>query len=146
MTPSRPMSRIRQRVKARFHLWAGLFLISFLICCGQTAETGSPQSGKTETQSQVKGVGQSTMSQPEGQRFPYTPDEVLVKFKPETDATTIARIQSELKLETIQKLSSPNLFLMKITDGASVETTIKRLTNYKDVKYAEPNYGVKTTQ
>ena len=146
MTESRLRSRIRQRLKESTHLWAGLLLIVFLACCGQTAETGSQKSGQTGTQPQGKGVQQPTMSQPEGQRFPYTPDEVLVKFRPETDATTIARIQTELKLETIQKFSSPNLFLMKITDGATVETTIKRLTTYKDVKYAEPNYGVKTTQ
>jgi hypothetical protein len=146
MTESRPMSRIRQRLNESTHLWAGLLFIAFIACCGQTAETGSPHSGQTSTQPQGKGAQQPTMSQPEGQRFPYTPDEVLVKFRPETDAKTIARIQTELKLETIQKFYSPNLFLMKITDGATVETTIKRLKNYKDVKYAEPNYGVKTTQ
>jgi hypothetical protein len=117
-----------------------------MVCCGQTAETGSPYSGQTITQPQGKGAQQPTMSQPEGQRFPYTPDEVLMKFRPETEATTIARIQTELKLETIHKFFSPNLFLMKINDGATVETTIKRLTNYQDVKYAEPNNGVKMTQ
>jgi hypothetical protein len=146
MTKSRPRGRIRQRVKKSTHLWVGLFLIIFLACCGQTAETGSPQPGKTAAQTQVKGAHQSTASQPEGQRFPYPPDEVLVKFKPETDAKTIARIQSELKLETIKKFANPNLFLMKITDGATVETTVKRLTGHEDVTYAEPNYGVKTNQ
>ena len=145
MTTSNLKSRIRQRVIESTHLWVGLILMIFLACCGQTVETGSPQSGKTATQPQAKDAHQSTISQSEDRRFPYPPDEVLVKFRPETDAKTIARIQSELKLETIQKFSSPNLFLMKITDGAPVATTIKRLTDYKDVKYAEPNYGVKTT-
>ena len=73
-------------------------------------------------------------------------EKILVKFKPEVDARTITEIQKAMKLEMIQKFSSPNLFLMKITDGASVETIIKRLNTYDAVKYAEPNYGVKATQ
>ncbi len=146
MTTSRLRGRIRQSVIASTHLWAGLILTLFLACCGQTAETGAPQPGKTEEQPRIKGAQQSTMPQPASQRFPFLPDQVLVKFKPETDAKTIAQIQSELKLETIQKFSSPNLFLMKIADGATVESTIKRLTSHEDVIYAEPNYGVKTTQ
>jgi hypothetical protein len=35
---------------------------------------------------------------------------------------------------------------MKITDGSSVEAVIEQLKTYEAVKYAEPNYVVKTTQ
>ena len=84
--------------------------------------------------------------QPENQRQTYVADEVLVKFNPGTDAETIERIRSALKLETIRKFSSPNLFLMKITDGSSVESIIEQLKTYEAVKYAEPNYVVKTIQ
>lgn len=84
--------------------------------------------------------------QPQDQPPQYVPHEVLVKFNSDTDLQTIARIQAELKLETIRKFHSPNLFLMKITDGASVEAIIEKLQTYRAVKYAEPNYVVKATQ
>ncbi len=146
MIRSGPAGRVWERAQDGTHLLANLFLVIFLACCGQTAETGGPQPGQTPVQPREKGANQATMPQPEGQQFPYAPDEVLVKFKPETSAATIARIQAELKLETIRQFSSPNLFLMKITDGASVEETINRLNDHEAVEYAEPNYGVKTTQ
>ena len=125
---------------------AAIFLILILTGCGQPIETSGTQAGQTAAQAEFTGKHQTEEAQPQGGPFPYAPDEVLVKFKPEVDARTIADIRTELKLETIQKFSSPNLFLMKITDGASVETIIKRLNAYDAVKYAEPNYGVKTTQ
>ena len=125
---------------------AGLLLILMSAGCGQTNETSGPQPGQTAAQAGFAGKHQPEETQPKGGQFPYAPDEVLVKFNPEVEARTIAEIRTELKLQTIQKFSSPNLFLMKITDGASVETVIKRLNAYDAVKYAEPNYGVKTTQ
>jgi hypothetical protein len=73
-------------------------------------------------------------------------DEVLVKFEPGTDTDTIARIRAGLNLKTMREFSSPNLFLMKITDGSPVEAVIKQLKTYEAVKYAEPNYVVKATQ
>ena len=146
MTGSRLFGLIHQQNSA--NCIAGLLLILILTGCGQTKEISGPQPGKTAAQAEFTGKSKSQPkdAQPQGPRFPYVPDEVLVKFKPEANTETITRILNKLKLETIHRYSSPNLFLMKITDGASVETTIKRLTNYKDVKYAEPNYGVKTTQ
>jgi hypothetical protein len=46
----------------------------------------------------------------------------------------------------MRQFSSPNLFLMKITDGSPVDAVIKKLKTYEAVKYAEPNYVVKVTQ
>ena len=99
-----------------------------------------------KTQSNIKSADQTGISQPQGQPRQYVPHEVLVKFNPETDSQTVARIQAELKLETIRRFRSPNLFLMKITDGASVEAIIEELKTYQAVKYAEPNYVVKANQ
>jgi hypothetical protein len=73
-------------------------------------------------------------------------DEILVKFKPGTDADTIEAIRAALNLEIMRKFSSPNLFLMKITDSSPVEAVIEKLKTYEAVKYAEPNYVVKATQ
>ncbi len=146
MTRSRPDSQIQKRTPAGVRLLAGFFLILFVAGCGQTAETGGPQPGQTPTQPQATSANQSVMPQTQVQQQSYAPDEVLVKFKPETDAETIERIQTELNLKTARKFSSPNLFLMKITDGATVESTIDRLKRHEAVKYAEPNYVVKTTR
>jgi alpha-D-ribose 1-methylphosphonate 5-triphosphate diphosphatase PhnM len=49
-------------------------------------------------------------------------------------------IQKKLHLETLRTFSSPNLFLMKITDHTPVKDMIKSLSKYNEVKYAEPNY------
>ena len=83
---------------------------------------------------------------PKGQPRQYVPNEVLVKFKSDASPKTIERIQTELKLETIREFRSPNLFLMKITDGTGVEAMIDRLQIYDEVEYAEPNYVVKALQ
>ena len=99
-----------------------------------------------KTQSNISIADQAGISQTQGQPRQYVPHEVLVKFNPDTDPQTIARIQEQLKLETIRKFGSPNLFLMKITDGATVEAVIKELKTYQAVKYAEPNYVVKANQ
>jgi hypothetical protein len=125
---------------------ASLLLILILTGCGQTNEISGPQPGKTAAQAEFTGPHQPAGLKSQERQFPYAPDEVLVKFNPEVDAGTIAAIRAELKLKTIQEFSSPNLFLMEITDGTSFETMIKRLNAYDAVKYAEPNYGVKTTQ
>jgi len=74
----------------------------------------------------------------------YIPGQILVKFKVSTDTKAIEAIQRELHLKTIKIVSSPNLYLMKILDGSSVERTVERLRNYEEVKYSEPNY-VRTT-
>ena len=70
----------------------------------------------------------------------YVTDQIIVKFAKETDPKTISVIQKELHLETLRTFSSPNLFLMKITDNTPVKDIQKSLNKYKEVKYSEPNY------
>jgi len=78
------------------------------------------------------------------ERKGYMPGQILVKFKDGTDTQVIVAIQRELHLKPIKIVSRPNLYLMKILDGSSVERTVERLRNYEEVKYSEPNY-VRTT-
>ena len=75
----------------------------------------------------------------------YAPAQVLVKFKEGTGGKTIGTLQKKLHLQTIRTLSQPNLYLMKIQNGLSVQETIKRLQESGAVEYAEPNY-VRTVQ
>ena len=70
----------------------------------------------------------------------YLEKEIIVKFVNGTDPKTISVIQKELGLETLHTFSSPNLFLMKITDNTPVKSVMKSLNKYKEVKYSEPNY------
>ena len=104
MTTSRPTNRHHWQSSST--ILAGLFLLLILAGCGQTADTVDPQRGQTASQAEAKDVNKPPMAQPQGQRFPYVPDEVLVRFKPETDADTITRILKELRLEAIHKYSS----------------------------------------
>jgi hypothetical protein len=135
----------KNRILKNATVGVGLFFVMVLACGGQTGNS-NPQLGQKGSESGIKRTGQTGISQPESQQQPYVLDEVLVKFKPGTDAGTIERIRAALKLETIRKFSSPNLFLLKITDGSSVEAVIEELKTYEAVKYAEPNYVVKATQ
>ena len=69
----------------------------------------------------------------------YVTDQIIVKFINGIDLKTISVIQKELSLETLRTFSSPNFFLMKITDNTPVQDIIKLLNKYKEVKYSEPN-------
>jgi hypothetical protein len=136
------------RIRKNAAVGVGLFIILVLACGGQSGNSSNnnQQLEQKAAGSGVKHTGRTGISQPEGQQQPFVLDEVLVKFKPGTDADAIERIRTALNLETIRKFSSPNLFLMKITDSSSVEAVIEQLKTYEAVKYAEPNHVVKATQ
>jgi hypothetical protein len=137
----------KNRSRKNAAVGVGLFIILLLACGGQTGNSSNNnQPTQQKEVSGVKRIGQTGITQPEGQRQPYVLNEVLVKFKPGVDGTAIERIRAALNLEIIRKFSSPNLYLMKITDGSSVEAVIEQLKTVEAVKYAEPNYVVQTTQ
>ena len=141
-------NRIRKNAVGGSCLFAGLMIILVLACSAQTGNSNNnnPQPEQKSSETEIKPVGQTGILQPEDNQQPYVLDEVLVKFEPGTDADTIAGIRADLNLKTMREFSSPNLFLMKITDGSPVEAVIKQLKTYEAVKYAEPNYVVKATQ
>jgi hypothetical protein len=74
----------------------------------------------------------------------YIPGEVLVRFAKGTGSDIIKNIQEQMHLQTIRSLSVSDLYLMRITDGTSVEQVIIRLKDHKEVLYSEPNYPYKT--
>ena len=136
-------TRKRMTKSFRYSLFTGLiFFILPLACNGQNGNNNLKSENKT-VESQIKRADQTGISQPQSQPQQYVPREVLVKFNPDTNPETIARIQTELKLEKVREFRSPNLFLMKITDDTSVAAIIETLKTYEEVKYAEPNYVVK---
>ena len=125
-------------------LAAGIFLILPLACDGQN--NYNLKSDQKTTESDIKKADNSGITQPNVQKHEYVPHEVLIQFNPDVSPETIVRIQTELNLEKAREFRIPNLFLMKITDGSSVEAVIEKSKTYTEVKYAEPNYVVKANQ
>ena len=130
--------RVRKNAAGGVRFLSSFFVI-LVLACGAPTVSSSLRKEQKAAESGIGHTDRSGISQPD-----YVADEVLVKFKPGTDAETIGHICSALKLETKRKFSSPNLFLMKITAGSSVPSVIGRLKAYEAVTYAEPNYVVKT--
>ena len=131
--------QIRKRMPQKAGVSLGIVLFFFVLplaCNGQNTGNNLKSSNKA-SETNMKSVDQTRQ---------YVRNEIFVKFNSNTNPETIKRIQTEFKLETIQEFRSPNLFLMKITDGATVEATIKKLKTNQAVKYAEPNYVVKANQ
>lgn len=98
-------------------------------------------------------VNQTNMSNAEGTQLPtlapigkesdnYIPGEILIKFKDGTDRQSINTIQKKLGLRTINVVPKLNIYRMKIENGASVEEVMKRLQEFFEVEYSEPNYTV----
>ena len=67
-------------------------------------------------------------------------NQILVKFREGTDAATVERIGRGAGLQVIKVVSPPNLYLMAIADGSSVDEAMARLKAYPEVLYSEPNY------
>jgi Fervidolysin N-terminal prodomain len=89
---------------------------------------------------EIQGNNQPKLSPAGGETKSYVPGEILVKFRDGTTDQTKESTQKEVHLETIRIVSKPNLYLLKILDGSSVESVIERLGKFKEVNYAEPNY------
>ena len=97
------------------------------------------RAGNTQAASTMK-TGKFPSGLHDSKSSGYVKNQILVKFVNGTDPKTISVIQKELRLETLHTSSSPNLFLMKITDNTTVKNIQKSLSKYKEVKYSEPNY------
>jgi len=70
----------------------------------------------------------------------YVPGEIIIKFRKGTDKQVIEAIQTKLNLETIRIVSSPNVYLIRIKDGDSVEDVVGQLREFQEVVHSEPNY------
>ena len=142
MTNTREIKKRRSK-SFRYALYAGLIFFILPLACNGQNDNNTLKSNDIILKPKMESADQTGLSQQQGRPQPYVAHEVLVKFNPDADPHIITRIQTELKLEKVREFRSPNLFLMKITDGTSVEAIIKILKTYEEVKYAEPNYVVK---
>ena len=88
----------------------------------------------------IQGSEQPKLSPAGGETKNYVPGEILVKFRDGTTDQMKEALQKEVHLQIIRIISKPDLYLMKILDGSSVENVMERLRNYEGVQYSEPNY------
>ena len=118
-----------------------LLVIFFLTISCADGHLESQEKAASHPQAiEIQGSDQPKLSPGGGETKNYVPGEILVKFQYGTTDQKKEAIQKEVHLETIRIVSKPNLYLLKILDGSSVESVIERLGKFKEVKYAEPNY------
>ena len=128
-------------MKTMFILKYVILLLTVFSCvqpnpAGKKALKKEPQLGEIN-------IKENTQMEPSrAQRRDYVPGRILVRFKDEIDKQAVVTIQRALSLKTIRVVRRPNLFLMRIMDGTSVEGIIERLMAFPAVSYAEPNYRV----
>ena len=116
-------------------------LIFIAMGCASPGRDGNTTSGESKMPLSEKKPKEIENTLPgSDQAHKYVPGQVLVKLKPEAEATTLNTIAGELGLETIQPLSLPGIYLMKIIGDESVESIVKKLEMYDTVEYSEPNY------
>ncbi|OYT18286.1 MAG: hypothetical protein CCU26_17590 [Nitrospira sp. UW-LDO-01] len=74
----------------------------------------------------------------------FVPNELLVKFKSGVSPDRIASVLKDSQTDVITELQRGRLYHVRILDNQSVESTITRLTSYREIEYAEPNYRYET--
>jgi hypothetical protein len=126
-----------------FSLIGAMGLCACIAGAGGACQPANPSAEKPRSvphhEKAPAGASQSLSNSPE-----YVAGQVLVKFKPHTDVESISAIQRTLALKTIRVVSKPDLYLMEITDGSTVEGVINRLKQFDEVLYAEPNAVMST--
>ena len=117
-----------------------IVILFLIISCADRHQEAQEKKASHPRAIGIQGSEQPNLSPEGGETKNYVPGEILVKFRDGTTDQTKKAIQKEVHLETIRLISKPNLYLMKILDGSSVERVLERLVKFKEVKYAEPNY------
>ena len=122
-----------------------IFFLLFVFSCNDIKEedeerpSDTIRAGNTQAAGTMK-TGKLPLGLHDSKSSGYVKDQIIVKFVNGTDPKTISVIQNKLHLETVRTFSSPNLFLMKIIDNTPVKNIQKSLSEYKEVKYSEPNF------
>jgi subtilisin family serine protease len=70
----------------------------------------------------------------------YGKNEVIVKFKQNMKTQEASTIEKGLGLEKAKNLGPSGMKLYKIKKGSTVEGTVAKLKQFKNVEFAEPNY------
>ena len=122
-----------------------IFSLFLIISCADRHSEVQEKAATHPQEIEIQASEQPKLSPGGGETKNYVSGEILVKFRDGTTDQAKEAIQRKVHLETIRLISKPNLYLMKILDGSSVESVLERLGTFKEVKYAEPNY-IRTKQ
>jgi hypothetical protein len=75
---------------------------------------------------------------------PFVPGEALVKFMPSVSQKRIDAILKESGTELITEIKGSGVHHVRIVGQESVESVVKKLSAFKEVAYAEPNFRFQT--
>jgi thermitase len=70
----------------------------------------------------------------------FAPDKILVKFKPTVKAMAKAATLAAMESRAISRLPQLDVYVVRIPDGADVETVVAAFSLNPDVEYAEPDF------
>ncbi|MGB6927990.1 MAG: hypothetical protein WBH05_02120, partial [Syntrophobacteria bacterium] len=99
-----------------------IVILFLIISCADRHQEAQEKKASHPRAIGIQGSEQPNLSPEGGETKNYVPGEILVKFRDGTTDQTKKAIQKEVHLETIRLISKPNLYLMKILDGSSVES------------------------
>ena len=71
------------------------------------------------------------------------PKEVLIKFKPNTNQSTIDSITKQIGLKEVKKIPQLGVTLYKIQSEMTVQEVIQKFKDNPNIEYIEPNYKYK---
>ena len=74
----------------------------------------------------------------------FVPGEALVKFKPSVSQERIDAILKESGTELITEIKGSGVHHVRIVGKEPVESVVKKLSAFKEVAYAEPNFRFRT--
>ena len=117
-----------------------IFSLFLIISCADRHSEVQEKAATHPQEIEIQASEQPKLSPGGGETKNYVSGEILVKFRDGTTDQAKEAIQRKVNLEPIRLISKPNLYLMKILDGSSIESVMERLDKFKEVKYAEPNY------
>jgi hypothetical protein len=66
--------------------------------------------------------------------------EILVRFKQDVNRDEIEALLKKLDIKILQSYSIPNLYLLQLPEGQSVDGIVAELQAHPQILYAEPNF------
>lgn len=87
-------------------------------------------------------AGRSDLSQlhPSGEKIPYVPGEVIVKFKGEVSPSVWEQANRNAPARAFKRNITRGTVLVSLLEGESVEEAVARYGNLPEVEYAQPNF------
>lgn len=76
----------------------------------------------------------------------YPQDEVIIKFRDNVLPQRAMEVIASLNAEVVKELSTQGLYLVRLPKGMEVLEAVRKFERMEDVKYAEPNYRIRSAE